>query len=177
MDVTIENIIATTSLKGDLDLAGLADHLDGAQFDPDFFPGMMYPIKMPKAAVFLFKSGRMIVAGPTSYFDVEDIIDTFIARAKRGGFVLKQSGDLKTKNLIASTDLNKHLDLKTAYGILGAKKIEYDPRHLPGLIYKVGVGNMEVFIFPSGKLVVHQATSEEDAEVALNLVADKLANA
>lgn len=68
--LTIENVVASTELGSELDLAALAPDLE-AQFDPEVFPGLVYQMQDPKAAALIFRSGKLVLTGARSLSAVE----------------------------------------------------------------------------------------------------------
>ena len=58
--IRIENVVASTSLGDELDLQSIALGLDGAEYEPEQFPGLIYRLKQPKTA---------ITAGPYLFMD------------------------------------------------------------------------------------------------------------
>src|SRR3989304_4785563 len=48
--IKIENVVASTSLGGELDLQAIALALGGAEYEPEQFPGLLYRLKEPKTA-------------------------------------------------------------------------------------------------------------------------------
>jgi len=67
LSVTIQNIVASASLGGTVDLVQLyeSERSMGGRiiYEPDQFPGLMYRITEPKAVVLIFSSGKMVCAG------------------------------------------------------------------------------------------------------------------
>lgn len=59
----IENIVASTKIKADLNLDEIAFMLENSEYEPEQFPGLVYRIKEPRVAFLLFTSGRIICAG------------------------------------------------------------------------------------------------------------------
>ena len=53
-NIKIENVVASTSLGEQLDLQAIALALDGAEYEPEQFPGLIYRLKEPKTATLLF---------------------------------------------------------------------------------------------------------------------------
>src|SRR5881296_3495417 len=58
--IKIENVVASTSLGGELDLQAIALALGGAEYEPEQFPGLIYRLKEPKTATLLFRSGKVV---------------------------------------------------------------------------------------------------------------------
>ncbi|HOL08074.1 MAG TPA: TATA-box-binding protein, partial [Methanomassiliicoccaceae archaeon] len=44
----IENVVASTALRDDLDLQAIALALEGAEYEPEQFPGLVYRLDKPK---------------------------------------------------------------------------------------------------------------------------------
>ena len=59
----VENIVASTKIKGDLNLDEIAFMLENSEYEPEQFPGLVYRISEPRVAFLLFTSGRIICAG------------------------------------------------------------------------------------------------------------------
>ena len=51
--IKIENVVASTTLGEELDLQSIALALDGAEYEPEQFPGLIYRLKEPKTATLL----------------------------------------------------------------------------------------------------------------------------
>lgn len=64
--VKIENIVVAVNLEKDLNLDQLAFKLEGSEYEPEQFPGLVYRIPDPKVAFLLFSSGRVVCAGAKS---------------------------------------------------------------------------------------------------------------
>ena len=64
--IKIENVVASTSLGAELDLQKIVLALEGAEYDPEQFPGLIYRLKEPKTATLLFRSGKAVCTGGKS---------------------------------------------------------------------------------------------------------------
>lgn len=149
--IKYENIIASVTVKGHIDLESISEALPGSSFDPSVFPGLMYQQKSPKSVIFLFKSGKVLMTGPDSYANLEEALETFLAKAKRSGTILQRASPITTKSIAASFDTGKPIDLKALHKTLGASA-SYDPATFPGLVCKIS-GNITLLVFPTGKVV------------------------
>ena len=69
--MNIENVVASTSLGQELDLNAIELALDGAEYNPAQFPGLVYRLKVPKTATLLFRSGKVVCTGAKSLDDVK----------------------------------------------------------------------------------------------------------
>lgn len=76
-DIVIQNIVATSDLKGELNLSevAMALGLENVEYEPEQFPGLVYRFKEPKVAMLLFGSGKIVCAGATKIEDVLLAVD------------------------------------------------------------------------------------------------------
>ena len=54
--INIENVVASTGIGQELDLQSVAMDLEGADYDPEQFPGLVYRTQNPKSAALIFLS-------------------------------------------------------------------------------------------------------------------------
>jgi len=73
-EVTVQNIVASSDLKTELNLDRIAFTLDNAEFEPEQFPGLVYRMGSPKVVFLLFRSGRIICTGAKNINDVHTAI-------------------------------------------------------------------------------------------------------
>ena len=66
LDISIQKIVAAIKLNDGLQLDELAFQLEGSEYEPEQFPGLVYRIYDPKAVFLLFSSGRVVCAGAKS---------------------------------------------------------------------------------------------------------------
>ena len=83
----IENIVASTSLGGELDLQAIALALGGAEYEPEQFPGLVYRIDVPKVVVLLFGSGKLVCTGARKPSDVEEAVEKITQELKAAGLL------------------------------------------------------------------------------------------
>lgn len=169
--IKYENIIASVTLKGHVDLESIAEALPGSSFDPNVFPGLMYQQKSPKSVIFLFKSGKLLITGPDSYAHLEEALESFLGKVKRSGIVLQRASPIATKNIAATFDTGKPVDLKAAAKSLGGSAT-YDPSKFPGLICKVS-GNITLLVFPTGMIVSTGTKTAQETKAAFETLLKK----
>lgn len=80
--IKIENVVASTSLGGELDLQAIARALDGAEYEPQQFPGLVYRLDVPKVVVLLFGSGKLVCTGARKPEDVVTAVDKITEELK-----------------------------------------------------------------------------------------------
>ena len=61
--LTVQNIVATTSLRKPVSLIKLARSEANTEYNPEQFPGLVLRIKKPKSAVLVFSSGNLVCTG------------------------------------------------------------------------------------------------------------------
>src|SRR3989442_262809 len=151
--IKIENVVASTSLGGELDLQAIALALGGAEYEPEQFPGLIYRLKEPKTATLLFRSGKVVCTGAKSLEHVKTAIDMVAKQIEAAGIPIKKNPVIEVQNIVASSDLGTEINLNAIAISLGLEKVEYEPEQFPGLVYRIDVPKVVVLLFGSGKLV------------------------
>jgi len=172
--ITIQNVVASTSLADQLDLHAIALALEGAEYDPEHFPGLIYRIKDPKTATLLFRSGKAVCTGAKSLDGVKAAITKVAAKVRETGADIKEAPVVEVQNIVASADLGQELNLNATAISLGLERVEYEPEQFPGLVYRMAEPKVVVLLFGSGKLVCTGAKTKEDAEAAVERMGEDL---
>ncbi|UCH88690.1 MAG: hypothetical protein JSV49_10625 [Thermoplasmata archaeon] len=76
VNVEIENIIASATIADALDLPKIAETIEGAEYNPDRFPGVVLKFESPRVVVLLFEKGKMMCTGGRSLKDVQEVMDS-----------------------------------------------------------------------------------------------------
>ncbi len=173
----IENVVATSLLNSELDLPSIALTLEGAEYEPERFPGLIYRLETPKTATLLFRSGKMVCTGAKSIPEVHQAINTVIKRLISSGVKVSEDVEITIQNLVASTDLGSPLNLNTITVSLGLEKVEYEPEQFPGLVYRMDVPKVVLLLFGSGKMVCTGAKKPDDVREAIINILDELRKA
>jgi transcription initiation factor TFIID TATA-box-binding protein len=164
--ITIENVVATAELHQNVDLESIKRSFPTAKYDPNTFPGLIYHTRKPDVTVLMFSSGKMVVAGAKSERMVSRAVYKLIDELKTAGLVILGEPDTVIRNVVASADLCRQIDLEDM-----ATKLEgtiYDPEQFPGLIYRQKDTKGVLLIFANGRLVCSGARSLADVEKAIN---------
>lgn len=69
-DLKIQNIVASASLGGMIDLEKSAYQLGRTMYEPEQFPGLIYRMDEPKVVILLFASGKLVCTGAKREEDV-----------------------------------------------------------------------------------------------------------
>jgi len=172
--IRIENVVASTSLGAELDLPSVALTLDGAEYEPDQFPGVIYRLKEPKTAILLFRSGKVVCTGGKSMAQVEQSIRTVSEMIRKGGQKIQMHPKIEVQNIVATSDLESEINLGSVAITLGLDRVEYEPEQFPGLVCRLEEPRVVVLLFGSGKLVCTGARRPSDVALAVEKVTKEL---
>jgi transcription initiation factor TFIID TATA-box-binding protein len=172
--IKIENVVASTTLGEELDLQSIALALDGAEYEPEQFPGLIYRLKEPKTATLLFRSGKVVCTGGRSLPHVQEAIKKVAKQIEKAGIKVKVEPKIDVQNIVASSDLGQEINLNAIAISLGLERVEYEPEQFPGLVYRLDSPKVVVLLFGSGKLVCTGAKVEEDAAMAVDKITEEL---
>ena len=92
-DVQIEDIVAATKIDTRLKLKEVAFSLEGAEYDPGQFPGLVYRINDPEATLILFRNGKIVCKGVRSVDDIFAALDTLRSRLEAIGIAVNPVSD------------------------------------------------------------------------------------
>jgi transcription initiation factor TFIID TATA-box-binding protein len=175
--VRIENVVASTTLGASLDLRAIANALDGAEYEPAQFPGLIYRLKDPTTAVLLFHSGKAVCTGGKSWKQVDDTVRIVSAQIRKGGQKLLAHPKIQVQNIVATADLGSEINLNSVAITFGLERVEYEPEQFPGLICRLEDPRVVVLLFGSGKLVCTGARRPSDVQRAVQNITKELQDA
>jgi transcription initiation factor TFIID TATA-box-binding protein len=161
-------------LGSELDLPTLAIALDGSEYEPEQFPGLIYRLKDPKTATLLFRSGKIVCTGAKSLDQVKLAIDKVTTQLKKAGIKLTIEPKIEVQNIVASSDLCQKINLNAIAITLGLERVEYEPEQFPGLVYRLDSPKVVLLLFGSGKLVCTGARKPSDVEEAVDKITAEL---
>ena len=172
--IKIVNVVASTGIGHDIDLKRVTLGLEGADYDPKRFPGVVYRTKDPKTAALLFRSGKIVCTGGKSIDEALKGIENVFQGLMDIGIDVKGTPEIKVQNIVASADLHSALNLNAIASGLGLENIEYEPEQFPGLVYRVSDPKVVILLFGSGKLVVTGGKKPEDMVSAVDHIVKEL---
>jgi transcription initiation factor TFIID TATA-box-binding protein len=174
IEVKVENIVASTAFADKLDLDMIIQSVEGTEYEPEQFPGLVYKLTNPKTATLLFKSGKANCTGAKNVEDVRKSIDIISERLKKLGVDVYKKPEIIIQNIVAVGDLEGELNLtETAMG-LGLENIEYEPEQFPGMVYRIKEPKVVMLLFSSGKIVCTGAKNVEDVSKAAEKLSKEL---
>ncbi len=175
--IVVENIVASTSLADSLDLDAIVLILEGAEYEPEQFPGLIFRLKKPKTAMLIFRSGKANCTGGKNLDDVRTTIDTVIGILGRAGIEVYKKPEITVQNMVAVYDIEADLNLNAIAISLGLENVEYEPEQFPGLVYRIRDPKVVMLLFGSGKVVCTGARKIEDIEIAVKRLREELTGA
>jgi len=176
-EIRIENIVATSTIGAELNLNAIALTLEGAEYEPEQFPGIVFRIKDPKTATLIFRSGKVVCTGAKSDVAVQKAINIVVEHLDAAGFEVFKDPEVTVQNMVATTDLKAKLNLTTIALSLGMENVEYEPEQFPGLVYRIDDPKVVALLFTSGKVVCTGAKKKEDIVRAVERIQTELSNA
>ncbi len=172
--INIENVVASTGIGQELDLQSVAMDLEGADYDPEQFPGLVYRTQNPKSAALIFRSGKIVCTGAKSTNDVHDSLEIVFKKLRDLRIPVEDSPDITVQNIVTSADLEEDLNLNAIAIGLGLENIEYEPEQFPGLVYRLESPDVVALLFGSGKLVITGGKEPSDAHEAVDVITGRL---
>jgi len=174
--IKVENIVASTTFAEKLDLDMIAQSVEGTEYEPEQFPGLIYRLSDPKTATLLFRSGKANCTGAKNVEDVRKTVDIIADRLKKLGVDVYKKLDIVIQNMVAMADLKAELNLVEVATGLGLENVEYEPEQFPGLVYRIKEPKVAMLLFSSGKIVCTGAKSTEDALKAVKMLEKELSS-
>ncbi|HPW73630.1 MAG TPA: TATA-box-binding protein, partial [Methanothrix sp.] len=108
--INIENVVASTKLAEVFDLHKIEAELEGAEYNKEKFPGLVYRVKSPRAAFLIFTSGKVVCTGAKNVEDVRTVITNMAQTLKSIGFEnIDLEPEIHVQNIVASADLKTDL--------------------------------------------------------------------
>ena len=172
--ISIENVVASTGIGQELDLQSVAMDLDGADYDPEQFPGLVYRTQEPKSAALIFRSGKIVCTGANSTAAVHESLDIVFEKLRALKIPVDDDPEITVQNIVTSADLGEPLNLNAIAIGLGLEHIEYEPEQFPGLVYRLDEPSVVALLFGSGKLVITGGKEPSDAADAVDVITERL---
>jgi len=171
-EITVVNIVVSTSLKHDIPLEKMAATLSNTEYNPEQFPGLVIRIKEPKTSALIFSSGKVVCTGARSMDKVEESIKKIIKSLEKIGIKITIKPEIKIQNIVASGTVGMDLNLNTL--AMKLDNTEYEPEQFPGLVYKLPQAKATFLLFSNGKVVCTGTKSEAEVHKALDKLIENL---
>jgi transcription initiation factor TFIID TATA-box-binding protein len=86
-ELKIQNIVASASLGGTIDLERAAYELGKTMYEPEQFPGLIYRMDEPKVVILLFASGKLVCTGAKKEQDVYEAVNKLHEMLEEKGLI------------------------------------------------------------------------------------------
>jgi transcription initiation factor TFIID TATA-box-binding protein len=161
----IQNIVLSVTYEGtEFNLNKLARSLEGTQYDPESFPGVVYKSEDPRASFLIFSSGKMNCVGASSMADAKLAIKKLTKKLKKARMKVKTGPKVKVQNIVASINFGRKIDIERIARRF--ENTEYEPEVFPGLVFRLDNPKTVLLLFASGKGVCAGAKSIGDVNRA-----------
>ena len=170
--IKIENVVASASLGVPIKLEKVVANLEGIEYEPEQFPGLVLRMKDPTAAALVFSSGKIVCTGAKSPKDAKIVIAKIVYKMNKLGFRIPKNYSVRLENIVASAKLGRELNLDIIAFAL--ENTEYEPEQFPGLVYRMDDPKVTFLLFGSGKIICTGGRSIEDIKRAVLKVDKKL---
>jgi len=171
-NIKIENIVASAALNVRIPLEKIVEHLEGTEYEPEQFPGLVYRMKDPKAAALIFSSGKIVCTGARSIADVNKVVKKVVRMIKEAKIGEPKKYSIQIENIVASAKLESNLNLDKI--VFELENSEYEPEQFPGLVYRMKDPKAAFLLFSSGKIVCTGVRKVEDIEFAVKTLSKRL---
>jgi len=83
-DFRVQNIVASANLGRELNLGAIVTglELEGMEYEPEVFPGLVYRIADPMSAILIFSSGRLVITGGKTVEECEKSVGVLLNKLK-----------------------------------------------------------------------------------------------
>lgn len=173
--VTVENVVAFTALSRDIPLMKISSQLESAEYTPESFPGVVYRVTDPRAAMLIFSTGKIVCTGAKSIDKAKEAIHKAVDDIRKIGVNMPRKFDIRIENIVASTQIKvpkSKLNLeKISFDL---ENVEYEPEQFPGLVCRISEPRVAFLLFGSGKIICTGARSIDDIHAALQKFKEKL---
>jgi len=170
--VRIENIVASATLGIEVPLDRLVSKMEGMEYEPEQFPGLVYRMEEPRTAALIFSSGKIVCTGARNVKDVQLAFKKIVRTLRKCGIKVPRKFKIQIENIVASAKLSAKLNLNKI--ALNLENTEYEPEQFPGLVYRMEEPKVAFLFFSSGKIVCTGARNVKDVHKAIELAYKKL---
>ncbi|MGB9717967.1 MAG: TATA-box-binding protein [Thermoproteota archaeon] len=87
--ITVQNIVASATLPGKIDLEQAVVKLERTMYEPEQFPGLIYRMHDPDVVILLFASGKLVCTGAVNEQMVYDAAEKLMAELIQKGLLIR----------------------------------------------------------------------------------------
>ena len=170
----IENIVASGVIADEINLAEIAEKIDGCELNTKRFPGAVYRIDEPRMASLIFSSGKVVLTGIRNESALQEGLKIILASLKEAGVQTLDVPKVAVTNIVCSYDIGKFINLNRVVATLSLEAIEYEPEQFPGLVYRIKDPKIVALLFSSGKIILTGGKNLDDVRKGLDFLEARL---
>jgi transcription initiation factor TFIID TATA-box-binding protein len=170
----IENIVASGVIADEINLAEIAEKIEGCELNTKRFPGAVYRIDEPKMASLIFSSGKVVLTGIRNESALQEGLEIILESLKKAGVKTLDIPKVAVTNIVCSYDIGKFINLNRVVATLSLEAIEYEPEQFPGLVYRIKDPKIVALLFSSGKIILTGGKNLENVRNGLNFLEKRL---
>ncbi len=170
----IENIVASGVIADEINLAEIAEKIDGCELNTKRFPGAVYRIDAPRMASLIFSSGKVVLTGIRNESALQEGLTIILASLKEAGVKTLDVPKVAVTNIVCSYDIGKFINLNRVVATLSLEAIEYEPEQFPGLVYRIKDPKIVALLFSSGKIILTGGKNLDDVRKGLDFLEARL---
>lgn len=170
----IENIVASGVIADEINLAEIAEKIDGCELNTKRFPGAVYRIDDPRMASLIFSSGKVVLTGIRNEAALKEGLEIILKSLKAAGVNTLDVPKVAVTNIVCSYDIGKFINLNRVVATLSLEAIEYEPEQFPGLVYRIKDPKIVALLFSSGKIILTGGKNLDDVRRGLDFLEERL---
>ncbi|HJK02386.1 MAG TPA: TATA-box-binding protein [Methanocorpusculum sp.] len=170
----IENIVASGVIANEINLAKIAEKIDGCELNTKRFPGAVYRIDDPRMASLIFSSGKVVLTGIRNDSALQNGLEIILKSLKEAGVQILNVPKVAVTNIVCSYDIGKFINLNRIVATLSLEAIEYEPEQFPGLVYRIKDPKIVALLFSSGKIILTGGKNLDDVRRGLDFLEERL---
>ncbi|HJJ89758.1 MAG TPA: TATA-box-binding protein [Methanocorpusculum sp.] len=170
----IENIVASGVIADEINLAEIAEKIDGCELNTKRFPGAVYRIDDPRMASLIFSSGKVVLTGIRNDSALQNGLEIILKSLKEAGVQILNVPKVAVTNIVCSYDIGKFINLNRIVATLSLEAIEYEPEQFPGLVYRIKDPKIVALLFSSGKIILTGGKNLDDVRRGLDFLEERL---
>ncbi|KXA96736.1 hypothetical protein AKJ39_04215 [candidate division MSBL1 archaeon SCGC-AAA259J03] len=168
----VNNVVLTVSYKDvELDLEKISSNLEGARYDFERFPGVIYKTNKLKACFLIFSSGKVNCVGARSVEGAKKAIEELTGKLQKSGCDVGEP-KIEVQNMVASVNFQRRFELEEI--ARNFPNVEYEPEVFPGLVFRMEGTSVAFLLFVQGTGVCVGAKSEEEIEEGIDKIREAL---
>ncbi len=171
VEYQIQNVVMTAKVANMLNLIDLHKSVDGAVYEPGKFPALR--LRQFGAGFLLYSSGSVVCTGSKSPEGAKEKVMNLIKMLKKHKVKTLKDPTLEVRNIVASVDLKKELNLHNLSYIM--EESEYNPEAFPGM--KVKKDATRLLVFRTGKAILPGLRSVDEVEETIDWLYTRLEEA